>query len=132
MTSPFSPPTVSLMSNRIPLLLLAFGLLAGCDRTEVAGGKAATPDPGEKQATSMESGEVESKVIEIVSKLLRVDKEKITKDSSFAELGADDLDQVERVMEIEDVFDLTFTDDVASEILTVGDAVKRINDHSKK
>ena len=98
----------------------------------MAGGRSASPEPGEKQTSSMESGEVESKVIEIVSKLLQVDKEKITKDSSFADLGADELDQVELVMEIEDVFDLTFTDDVASEILTVGDAVKRINDHSKK
>ena len=82
---------------------------------------------------SSENGEVEAKIIEIVSKQLGVGKEKITKDSSFVnDLGADSLDQVELVMEIEDAFDLSIPDDAAEKIQTVGDAVKYIDNNAKK
>jgi acyl carrier protein len=71
--------------------------------------------------------EIEAKVIEIVSKQLGVAKEKITRESSFVnDLGADSLDTVELVMEIEDKFDLSIPDDAAEKIQTVGDAIKYI------
>ncbi|MBI2932096.1 MAG: acyl carrier protein [Planctomycetes bacterium] len=71
--------------------------------------------------------EIEAKVIEIVSKQLGVAKDKITRESSFVnDLGADSLDTVELVMEIEDAFDLSIPDDAAEKIQTVGDAIKYI------
>ena len=71
--------------------------------------------------------EIEQKVIEIVSKQLGVAKEKITANSSFVnDLGADSLDTVELVMEIEDKFDLSIPDDAAEKIQTVGDAIKYV------
>ncbi len=71
--------------------------------------------------------EIEQKVIEIVSKQLGVAKEKITASSSFVnDLGADSLDTVELVMEIEDKFDLSIPDDAAEKIQTVGDAIKYV------
>ncbi len=78
----------------------------------------------------MSTAEIEVKVIEIVSKQLGVAKEKVTRQSSFVnDLGADSLDTVELVMEIEDAFDLSIPDEAAEKIQTVGDAIKYIEDH---
>ena len=75
--------------------------------------------------------EIEDKVIEIVCKQLSVDKAKVTKATSFInDLGADSLDTVELVMEIEEAFDLSIPDEDAEKIQTVGDAVKYITDNS--
>lgn len=77
--------------------------------------------------------EIETKVIEIVSKHLNVAKDKITRESSFVnDLGADSLDTVELVMEIEDAFDLSIPDDAAEKIQTVGDAIKYIEANGSK
>jgi len=77
--------------------------------------------------------EIEAKVIEIVSKQLGVAKDKITRESSFVnDLGADSLDTVELVMEIEDAFDLSIPDDAAEKIQTVGDAIKYIESNGAK
>jgi len=67
------------------------------------------------------------RVTDIVSEQLGVDKEKITPESSFVnDLGADSLDQVELVMELEEEFDLSIPDDAAEKIQTVGQAVEFI------
>ena len=58
---------------------------------------------------------------------LGVDKEKITSETSFVnDLGADSLDTVELVMELEEEFDITIPDDAAEKIQTVGQAVQFI------
>lgn len=81
---------------------------------------------------ALNSAEIEAKVTEIVSKQLGVAKEKITRQSSFVnDLGADSLDTVELVMEIEDAFDLSIPDDAAEKIQTVGEAIKYIEDNSR-
>ena len=78
----------------------------------------------------MSTADIEVKVIEIVSKQLGVAKEKITRQSSFVnDLGADSLDTVELVMEIEDAFTLSIPDEAAEKIQTVGDAIKYVEDH---
>ena len=78
-----------------------------------------------------DAAEIKVKVIEIVSKQLGVAKEKITRQSSFVnDLGADSLDTVELVMEIEDAFDLSIPDDAAEKIQTVGDAIKFVEDNA--
>jgi len=66
-------------------------------------------------------------VIDIVAEQLGVDKEKITSETSFVnDLGADSLDTVELVMELEEEFDITIPDDAAEKIQTVGQAVQFI------
>lgn len=75
---------------------------------------------------------VEERVIEIVSEQMGVSKDQITKDTSFInDLGADSLDTVELVMELEEEFDITIPDEKAEEIQTVGQAVAYIEEHTK-
>jgi acyl carrier protein len=67
---------------------------------------------------------VPERVIDIVADQLGVDKDKITPDTSFVnDLGADSLDTVELVMELEEEFDITIPDDAAEKIQTVGQAI---------
>ena len=69
------------------------------------------------------------RVIDIVAEQLGVDKEKITPETSFVnDLGADSLDTVELVMELEEEFDINIPDDAAEKIQTVGQAVEYIED----
>jgi acyl carrier protein len=72
---------------------------------------------------------VEEKVIDIVAEQLGVDKEKIKPESNFVnDLGADSLDTVELVMELEEEFDINIPDDAAEKITTVGQAIKFIEE----
>ena len=69
--------------------------------------------------------------IDIVADQLGVDKEKITLETSFVDdLGADSLDTVELVMELEEEFDINIPDDAAEKILTVQDAITFIDANS--
>ena len=63
----------------------------------------------------------------IIVKELKVDPEKVTPEASLKnDLGADSLDAVEIIMDIEDEFDVQIADDQADSIQTVGDLVKYI------
>ncbi|MEM9410866.1 MAG: acyl carrier protein [Planctomycetota bacterium] len=74
---------------------------------------------------------VEQRVIDIVAEQLGVEKEKIKPESNFVnDLGADSLDTVELVMELEEEFDISIPDDAAEKIQTVGEAVKHIEENS--
>jgi len=67
---------------------------------------------------------VHDRVIDIVAEQLGVDKEKIKRETSFVnDLGADSLDTVELVMELEEEFDINIPDDAAEKIQTVGEAI---------
>ena len=66
----------------------------------------------------------EQRVIDIVAEQLGVDKDKINREPSFVnDLGADSLDTVELVMELEEEFDIDIPDDSADKIQTVGEAI---------
>ena len=70
---------------------------------------------------------VEERVKDIVAEQLGVDKEKIKRESNFVnDLGADSLDTVELVMELEEEFDINIPDDAAEKIQTVGEAISHI------
>ena len=67
---------------------------------------------------------VQERVIGIVAEQLGVEKEKITQETSFVnDLGADSLDTVELVMELEEEFEVDIPDDAAEKIQTVGQAI---------
>ena len=70
---------------------------------------------------------VEERVVNIVAEQLGVEKEKINRGSNFVnDLGADSLDTVELVMELEEEFDINIADDAAEKIQTVGEAIDHI------
>lgn len=71
------------------------------------------------------------KVKEIVSNILGVDADEVTMESSFMDdLGADSLDVVELIMDLQDEFNLEIPDEEAEKIHTVGDVVEYIKEHT--
>ncbi len=77
--------------------------------------------------------EIEEKVIQIVSEQMSVDKNEVSRGTSFVnDLNADSLDTVELVMELEDEFDLTIPDEEAEKLKTVGEAIDYIKSHFEK
>lgn len=72
---------------------------------------------------------VADKVKKIVVQNLGCSEDQVTDDAKFIEhLGADSLDQVELVMQLEEEFGVTIPDNAAEKIVTVGDAIKYIED----
>ena len=68
--------------------------------------------------------EATTKVKAIIVDKLGVDESEVTSDASFTnDLGADSLDTVELIMELEKEFDIQIPDDEAEGIVTVGDAI---------
>ena len=76
--------------------------------------------------------EIESKVVEIIVDKLGVDAAEVKSEASFTnDLGADSLDTVELIMELEKEFGVTIPDSDTEKIQTVGDAVAYIENASK-
>jgi acyl carrier protein len=74
------------------------------------------------------SASLEERVKNLICDQLAVEAEKVTPTASFIEdLGADSLDIVELVMQMEEEFDLDIPDDDAEKLKTVGDVVKYIS-----
>jgi len=75
----------------------------------------------------MDSKAVEAKVIKIVAEKLNIEEKNVSAASRFQEdLGADSLDIVELLMEIEEEFGTSISDEESERLKTVGDAVKFI------
>lgn len=74
--------------------------------------------------------EIQDKVMQIVSEQMSVEKDELSRETSFVnDLNADSLDTVELVMELEDEFDLTIPDEEAEKLKTVGNAIDYIQTH---
>jgi acyl carrier protein len=70
---------------------------------------------------------VEERVIDIVCDRLGVNREQVTRRTSFQEdVGADSLDLVELVMELEEAFDMIIPEEQAERLKTVGEAIDYI------
>src|SRR5688572_24901284 len=65
-------------------------------------------------------------LLDTVSEQLGIDRKRIDLNTSFTELGADSLDTVELMMELEEEFDINIPDDEAEKIQTVADAIRAI------
>ena len=75
--------------------------------------------------------EVAERIIEIVAEKMDKPKEEITEEKHFVnDLGADSLDTVELMMDIEDEFDLSIPEEEAQKIQTIGNAIKYVEEHA--
>lgn len=73
---------------------------------------------------------IESKVVTIISEQLSLREEDIKVDSRFVDdLGADSLDIVELIMEMEEEFDIEIPDEDIEKIVTVQDVIGYITRH---
>ena len=68
-----------------------------------------------------------------ISSQLNIDEEEIKMESSFInDLGADSLDIVELIMQLEEKYDIEFPDEDVEKIVTVGNIVEYIKAHSEE
>ncbi len=75
--------------------------------------------------------DIQARVVKIVTEHLEVEGDKVVAEASFIDdLGADSLDVVELVMAFEEEFGIEIPDDAAEKILTVGAAVKFVEENS--
>lgn len=76
---------------------------------------------------------VEQEVIDIVVEQLGVNKEDVNESKSFVEdLNADSLDLTELIMNFEQRFNCTISEEEAEKLKTVGDVITYINAHQKE
>ena len=74
--------------------------------------------------------EVYERVRKSWQRRLSVEEADITEEANFQEdLGADSLDLVEMIMELEDQFGIKIPDEDAQQIQTVGQAVEYVTSH---
>lgn len=72
---------------------------------------------------------IQEKVYEIIERKLSVNPEQITPEASFLDdLGADSLDTVELVMDLEDEFNITIPDEDQEKLRTVQDAIEYLDE----
>ena len=77
--------------------------------------------------------EITEKVKAIIVDKLGVDESEVTPEASFSnDLGADSLDTVELIMELEKEFGIQIPDEAAEKISTVGDAIAFIEENTAK
>ncbi len=77
--------------------------------------------------------DIAEKVKEIIVNQLALNPEEVTETASFMDdLGADSLDQVTFVMELEKEFGIEVPDEDAKDITNVGEAIKYIEEKVKQ
>ena len=75
---------------------------------------------------------IRDRVKAIIVDKLGVDETEVTPEATFTnDLGADSLDTVELIMELEKEFNITIPDDQAEKITTVGDAISYVEANAK-
>ena len=80
----------------------------------------------------MDNSEVFDKVKKLVIEKLGANPDNISTESTFiGDLGADSLDTVELIMDLEEDFGIEIPDEDAEKLKTVGDVVTYIEDKTK-
>jgi acyl carrier protein len=75
----------------------------------------------------------QERVKEIIVEQLGVSPEQVKPEGRFIDdLGADSLDTVELIMALEEEFNVEIPDEEAEKLVTVGDAMKYLQEHVKE
>eukprot|EP01024_Parvocaulis_polyphysoides_P034996 TRINITY_DN309_c0_g1_i1.p2 TRINITY_DN309_c0_g1~~TRINITY_DN309_c0_g1_i1.p2 ORF type:complete len:124 (+),score=16.75 TRINITY_DN309_c0_g1_i1:77-448(+) len=78
------------------------------------------------RVSAVDQTEIQSKVVGIISEQLAKDKDSVTLESEFAQLGADSLDVVEIMMALEEEFKVEFDQENTPQIESVQGVVDYI------
>ncbi|MGN1418919.1 MAG: acyl carrier protein [Acutalibacteraceae bacterium] len=65
-------------------------------------------------------------VCDLISKRFEISEVKLTKETTLEEIGADSIDLVDLVSELEEAFDVSVPDEEFENIKTIGDIVELI------
>jgi acyl carrier protein len=76
-------------------------------------------------SASLPESEIEAKVVEAIADQLGVAKSDVTRTSEFDAI-CDSLDKAELMMEFEDLFEISITDEASTKLKTVADAIDYI------
>lgn len=76
----------------------------------------------------MDKQEIRARVVAIVAEKLSQDPTTITDASTLQNLGADSLDMVEIIMQLEESFDVSIDDEKAEHLQTLSDVVNYIQE----
>ena len=74
----------------------------------------------------MDRTDIRNKVIALLAHILKVSKDTITDESTLTSLGADSLNRVQIVMELEDAFNVEITDEDAEKLTTVASTIEHM------
>lgn len=75
------------------------------------------------------SESIKDKVVNLVAERMGVEPDQITEETHFVnDLQSDSLDMAELVIDLEEAFDLSISDEEAQKIETVGQAIKHIEE----
>ena len=74
----------------------------------------------------LSDSEIEAKVIEAIADQLGVAKAEVTRASEFDQI-CDSLDKAELMMEFEDLFEISISDEAATRLKTVADAIDHVS-----
>lgn len=72
---------------------------------------------------------IEEQVKEIVAKIVHVDKNLMTRESTFKDMKADSLDMVQALVAVEDRFDIEIPDEEAQKFQNFGDFINYVESH---
>lgn len=72
--------------------------------------------------------EINEAVKTLIATQLEIEEDKIKDETTFDELGADSLDLIEVVTDIESEYEIEISDEIFAKIKTVGDIVKIIEE----
>ena len=89
--------------------------------------------PKLKRESTMAEKSIEQRVKEIIAENLEVNSDQVVGEAKLIEdLGADSLDAVELIMNLEEEFDLEIPDDAAEGLVKVSDVIAYIEDRKGK
>ncbi len=116
------------------LAALITAVISSCNGTKkTVGQKPTVKENSTKQpATAAQPETVSEKIIKIATAKARNKNVPVTHASTFNQLGFDELDTVEFIMELEKVFNITIPDGNAKTITTVGQAVAFVQTHQAR
>ncbi len=81
---------------------------------------------------AFDKDDTSNKVVDVVAEKLSVDKNTVTKASTFEDLGADSLDMVEIIMKCEEQFGIEINDEDAEKMNSLSDAISYIHERRTK